>query len=396
MDSPSQVSALSGSGPVPVWVPTAAIRYLAHTEAGLSIRALARAGGCHASTVLRQIRRLETLRDDVLVDEALCGIGRLAFGRHGSVVPEEAHDMTMQDNFESGTYPDAAELRREGRRVLRRLCDPGAVLAVAADMEKAVVVRDTPSGTTERLAVLDRAVAQAMALKDWIACAAPGRVSRYTITPSGRAELNRLMVQTDIAGGAVRRGMAEAPAGFVHIRDAIAGTGLTGLSGAIRDEAEDEDDEAPGRRRIRYGGPDSPVSMLARRRDKDGNPFLDEVLVRAGERLTEDFELAQMGPRTTQNWDRFLTSGTSGGAARGDPGLRGPEAARARVAAALHDLGFGLGDVALRCCCYQQGLETVERHMGWSARSGKIVLRIALQRLRRHYDAQGDAGGMIG
>ncbi len=52
--------------------------------------------------------------------------------------------------------------------------------------------------------------------------------------------------------------------------------------------------------------------------------------------------------------------------------------------------------MALRCCCYLEGLETAERRLGWSARSGKIVLRIALMRLHRHYEAQGDAGKMIG
>ena len=62
----------------------------------------------------------------------------------------------------------------------------------------------------------------------------------------------------------------------------------------------------------------------------------------------------------------------------------------------MRDLGPGLGDMALRCCCFLEGLETAEKRMGWSARSGKIVLRIALQRLRRHYQALGDAGGMIG
>ena len=49
-------------------------------------------------------------------------------------------------------------------------------------------------------------------------------------------------------------------------------------------------------------------------------------------------------------------------------------------------LGPGLGDMALRCCCYLEGLEAAEKRLGWSARSGKIVLRIALQRLRRHYE----------
>ena len=41
--------------------------------------------------------------------------------------------------------------------------------------------------------------------------------------------------------------------------------------------------------------------------------FLSDDLVRVGERLREDFELAQMGPRVAQNWDRFLTSGGHSG-----------------------------------------------------------------------------------
>ena len=67
-----------------------------------------------------------------------------------------------------------------------------------------------------------------------------------------------------------------------------------------------------------------------------------------------------------------------------------------RARSALADLGPGLGDVALRCCCRLEGLEAVEQTMGWSARSGKIVLRIALQRLARHYEDTQAAEALVG
>lgn len=392
----------------PAWVPTTALRYLAHIEAGLPIRALARHAGCHASTILRQIRKLENRRDDFLVDEALRQLGVLHFrpdprrdtGGRSPLLSQfplkEPTTMTtdldpLPDSHDASAFtlgdapgpvaPSNETLRREGRRVLRRLAEPGAVLAVAAEMDKAVVVRDGVDGGTTRTAVVDRAIAQAMALKEWIACDTPGRVSRYRITGTGRAALGTLLAEAE---NMARRGVSEGAARF---------------SGP--DTSDDETDghegasDGGGRRRMRYCVNESPLLALARRRDKSGQPFLSDELVTAGERLREDFELAQMGPRVAQNWDRFLTAGVQGGAlATG--AARGPEAARARISAALRDLGPGLGDVALRCCCYLEGLEQAERRMGWSARSGKIVLRIALQRLRRHYDALGKDGGMIG
>ncbi len=59
-----------------------------------------------------------------------------------------------------------SRLRSESLRILRRLVETGAVLAVGRDMDTAVVVRDEPDGSTTRSAVVDRAVAQAMALCD--------------------------------------------------------------------------------------------------------------------------------------------------------------------------------------------------------------------------------------
>lgn len=124
--------------------------------------------------------------------------------------------------------------------------------------------------------------------------------------------------------------------------------------------------------------------MLGRKRDKRGVAYLTPHLIEAGERLREDFELAQMGPRTTQNWERFLApADTANPASRGP--AAGPSDARMRVAKALEALGPGLSDIVFRVCCFLEGLEAAEKRLGWSARSGKVVLKIALERLARHY-----------
>ena len=67
---------------LPEWVPTEVITYLAHLEGGNSLRHIARKCGCHASTVLRQVRKTEGLRDDPLADAALSTLE--TFWRAGS------------------------------------------------------------------------------------------------------------------------------------------------------------------------------------------------------------------------------------------------------------------------------------------------------------------------
>ena len=355
----------SNIGPIaalPAWLPDAVRLYLDHIEKGHSLRSLARREGCAASTVLRQVRRYESRRDDPLIDEALAALGKAHGLRRPVPVKESDPAMTAPIRADHIMMDDAT-LAREARRILRRLSEPGAVLAIAPDMEKAAVLRALPDGRTAHLGVVDRPVAQAFALKGWILCRKPGRVSSYELTGPGRAALRRF---TENVMGQ---------------RGDLAGN-------------RDAEDPCP---RIRYGAVESPIALLGRRRDKDGKPFLEIALVDAAERLREDFELAQMGPRVAQNWDRFLTGGDRG-SFRSDGGpADGPRAARDRVAAALADLGPGLGDMVLRCGCYLEGLEATEKRMGWSARSGKVVLRIALQRLKRHYEERyGKSGPLIG
>tara|TARA_R110002074_G_scaffold37992_2_gene102817 strand:+ start:3242 stop:4387 length:1146 start_codon:yes stop_codon:yes gene_type:complete len=369
---------------MPGWVPAGALHYLAHTECGQPIRALARAAGCHASTVLRQIRQIETRRDDPLVDAALRKLGAVQHESLPDTSYKQTKERTPMAQTHTDALPDEPTLAREAMRVLRRLCETGAVLAVASEMDKAVVVRDMASGGSTRTAVVASTVAQAMALKNWIAPGNTGRIIRYHITTAGRAALREMLAQMTAPDDAPHRGFCEAQTAFAPAQDAWNDDG----DGDLQDEPA---------QRAKYNLAESPLAALARRRDPKGKPFLGDDLVHAGERLREDFELAQMAARVTQNWDHFLTPGTGSGHTQGSGMADAPSAARARVAAALADLGPGLSDVVLRCCCYLEGLETTEKRLGWSARSGKIVLRIALMRLKRHYDETiGPGGPMIG
>jgi len=351
----------------PDWLSDGARQYLAHTAAGLSFRAIARADGTAPSTICRRVRRIEALRDDPLWDEALSRLGQAA-----------AKDFQQQQEPSPMTAPfrsplgEESTIAREARRILRRLCETDAVLAVARDMEKAVVLRPGPEGAQTRTAVVDRDVAQAFAVKDWIACEKKGRVAQYGITAAGKSALRRLL-EEDRKRRNATPAFAEAPSPF-QAQHALWGTAQ------VAEEGES--------RKLRVNLAESPLAALARRKGADGKPFLSADLVQAGEKLREDFERAQMGPRVGQNWDRFLTGGDRGGFLN-DSGLaEGPMAARKRVSDALDDLGPGLADVVMRVCCFLEGMESAEKRLGWSARSGKVVLKIGLQRLLKHYETR--------
>ncbi|MFV0384643.1 DUF6456 domain-containing protein [Paracoccus sp. (in: a-proteobacteria)] len=329
---------------MPDGIPDDARLYLRHVEEGVSIRALAREAGCHASTILRRIRRFEARRDDPLVDGAL----------------------TVRADRDAG-QPD----ERQMLRVLRRLAEPGAMLATAEGMEKAIVTRDDI-----RTAVLDRPLAEAMALRGWMAQAGQsGRIQRYALVPAGREALRRMLKSPR------QRNAIPGPEDFSDASPVQ--TTCADRHRIWEDRViDDPQDGSPTRARINIA--ESPLLVLARRRDGNGQPFLTPDMVAAGERLREDFELAHMGPRVTQNWDGFMTAGID--STRNGAGLHGgSDSARDRVALALRELGPGMGDIVLRVCCFLEGIEMTERRLGWSARSGKIVLRLALMRLERHY-----------
>ncbi|OUS08624.1 hypothetical protein A9Q96_04090 [Rhodobacterales bacterium 52_120_T64] len=339
----------------PNWVPEHAKTYLKHVSMGVSIRALARSQGCHASTILRQVRKFESRRDDPLIDEAL---NCLSQNIHPETEPENTHMATAAPLSE-------VDIARHARRILRRLCETGAYLLIAPQMEVAAVFKETVPGRPTRIAVVDRSFARTFALKEWIAGEQLGKLGRYKITSMGRSALKRMIAED-------RQSRGE-DAGNTPFQEQHKEFG----------ERVVKIHDGSGRKNVRFNFAESPLTLLARKKDKSGAMYLSPELLEAGERLREDFEQAQLGPRVAQNWDRFLTSG--GGGWNGGTEFSGSTNARDRVSGALKALGPGLADVALRVCCFLEGMEKAEKRLGWSARSGKVVLKIALQRLADHY-----------
>lgn len=358
---------------LPKWLSASTSSYLQHVCLGVSIRELARRSGCHASTILRQVRKVETDRDDPLKDEALDRLSAsyLAFVQKSpSKMEQEMSSVAARITVEK-----ESEVEKEARRILRRLCEAHTFLLVSPEMDKAAVFKEAVPGRRNRIAVVDREIAQMFALREWIEGKHSGRVGIYKITNTGKSALKRLL-----SDDRKRRGSASA---------------YSDSSSPFQDQHRDIGErfvaEGDTVRKLRYNLAESPLTALARKKAPDGSPYLMPEHLAAGERLREDFELAQMGPRVAQNWENFLTSSTRGGPAGSGEGSDGATRARDRVAAALKELGPGLADVAFRCCCFLEGLETAEKRLGWSARAGKVVLRISLQRLAEHYESSADS-----
>lgn len=141
-----------------------------------------------------------------------------------------------------------------------------------------------------------------------------------------------------------------------------------------------------GRRRVRRNLDESPLSTLSRLKGRDGAPFLPQTALAAGERLAVDFERGQLQPRLTVSFEPRL-SGRIKGEAGGQADLADAAlAARRRFNRAAEAMGPELAGVAIDVCCFCKGLETVERERQWPVRSAKLMLRVALMALARHYD----------
>ncbi len=141
--------------------------------------------------------------------------------------------------------------------------------------------------------------------------------------------------------------------------------------------------EGPTHRKARRGGrsarvnvAESPLTWLHARGHICDRQF------QAGEQLRADWERAQLSPSITMRWDAVRVRG--GRDADLDPTER-QIAAKARFDGAITSAGSGLADILWRVVCGGDALTEAEKGLGWPTRSGKLVLKIALDRVADFY-----------
>lgn len=130
-----------------------------------------------------------------------------------------------------------------------------------------------------------------------------------------------------------------------------------------------------GRRSVTVNLAESPLTWLHARGHLDDRQFA------AGERLRADWERAQLAPSVTMRWDAVRVRG-------GEAGLTPTErqlAAKERFDGAVAAAGPGLADILWRVVCAGEALPDAERALAWPARSGKLVLKLALDRVAGFY-----------
>ena len=147
-----------------------------------------------------------------------------------------------------------------------------------------------------------------------------------------------------------------------------------------------------------HGGPrineaESPLAWLHSRTGADGGKLIDDAAFLAGERFRRDVTQAAMLPSVTTNWSRMEATGSR--ASPHDPALASDAviAARQRVRAAFQVLGRDMGHFVLDICGFLVPLQQAEMQRSWPARSGKLVLKLALARLASHYGISETATG---
>ena len=238
--------------------------------------------------------------------------------------------------------PSENELLREGKRIMRKLIG-GAILKRLPDGSFAVMRR-------------------AQKIADVRTRAPAGLVQAMCARGLLEAREGGVFVAGDAGKGWYLRLCAAADP-FAAQHQLLTTTTITGRDGR--------------KLHVTVNAAESPLTILRQR------GLIGAVECDAGERLRCDYTLAQLMPRMGVDLSATCTGGK-----RAAVQAYLPEtvlAAKQRFIAAMRAAGPGLTDILFDVCCDLRGLDESEKSHGWPRSSAKVVLRIALNRLARHY-----------
>jgi Domain of unknown function (DUF6456) len=131
---------------------------------------------------------------------------------------------------------------------------------------------------------------------------------------------------------------------------------------------------------------ESPLAWLCKATGPTGKPYLCPAEFAASERLRMDYFASSLSQNLCADWSKPARARTASGPRNtvldaADAAL----GAKDRFIKALDILGPGLNDVVFSLCIRETGMEQIECANHWPKRSGKIILKLALDRLARHY-----------
>ena len=137
---------------------------------------------------------------------------------------------------------------------------------------------------------------------------------------------------------------------------------------------------------------ESPLLRLARPGKGEADAFLNPAQVEAGERVRRLAERARLQPRVTMSYSATHTA--NGGARNGLADLSDLAAdARRDLMEITRILPRDCVGVVMDVCGLGKGLQAVEAERNWPRRSAKLVLRIGLDHLARHFGLDDRAVG---
>jgi hypothetical protein len=252
------------------------------------------------------------------------------------------------------TEPGLAEgeIRREARRILRKLMAPETELVPSPQGSGYALMVRGRNGLKRSMRV-SAALVETFRRRDWIAPLAE-RAQCYAIAEPGL--------------GWIRRALAEeAPFAAQHRMESR--RSIVAPDGSAQE--------------LTVNDGESPLGWLFRRKGPEGRSLITEWQFKAGEKLRVDFTLAQLTPRLGVDFTAPVVAGRRG--AKSETLSDTVLAAKQRFARAIGAVGPGLSDLLIDVCCHLTGLEAAEKQKGWPQRSAKIVLQIALDRLAAHY-----------